>query len=231
MTTPRSSHRPIFPRNEVSSREGHRRVAGLDEVGRGAWAGPVSVGVAVVVAANSEDSMPGGCGTRSSSVRRGASRSSSPWATGASSGRSATPLRRNAISGGCGWRCSLASQRALAGLETCTRCRPGRRATGSVASDRSEFGVGICAGRCGPLWVGTPGAPRSPPPRCWPRWCATASCGGSRSTSRPTDSSGTRAIPPRCTRWRSAATGCRPSIGEAGPTWPSLPWSDGCRSR
>ena len=38
--------------------QGHRRVAGLDEVGRGAWAGPVSVGVAVVVAANSEDSMP-----------------------------------------------------------------------------------------------------------------------------------------------------------------------------
>jgi len=37
--------------------QGHRRVAGLDEVGRGAWAGPVSVGVAVV-AANSEDSMP-----------------------------------------------------------------------------------------------------------------------------------------------------------------------------
>ena len=27
---------------------GHRWVAGLDEVGRGAWAGPVSVGVAVV---------------------------------------------------------------------------------------------------------------------------------------------------------------------------------------
>ena len=29
-------------------RDGHRWVAGLDEVGRGAWAGPVSVGVAVL---------------------------------------------------------------------------------------------------------------------------------------------------------------------------------------
>ena len=38
--------------------EGHSWVAGLDEVGRGAWAGPVTVGVAVVVRGVSEDSMP-----------------------------------------------------------------------------------------------------------------------------------------------------------------------------
>jgi ribonuclease HII len=38
--------------------EGHRCVAGLDEVGRGAWAGPVSVGAAVVATAHTEDSMP-----------------------------------------------------------------------------------------------------------------------------------------------------------------------------
>jgi ribonuclease HII len=38
--------------------DGHRRVAGLDEVGRGAWAGPVSVGAAVVMAAQTEESMP-----------------------------------------------------------------------------------------------------------------------------------------------------------------------------
>ena len=29
-------------------REGHEWVAGLDEVGRGAWAGPLTVGIAVV---------------------------------------------------------------------------------------------------------------------------------------------------------------------------------------
>jgi ribonuclease HII len=38
--------------------DGHRRVAGLDEVGRGAWAGPVSVGAAVVMEAQTEDTMP-----------------------------------------------------------------------------------------------------------------------------------------------------------------------------
>jgi ribonuclease HII len=37
---------------------GHRRVAGLDEVGRGAWAGPVSVGAAVVETHASEASLP-----------------------------------------------------------------------------------------------------------------------------------------------------------------------------
>jgi ribonuclease HII len=37
---------------------GHRWVAGLDEVGRGAWAGPVSVGAAVVEPHATEDSLP-----------------------------------------------------------------------------------------------------------------------------------------------------------------------------
>lgn len=39
-------------------RAGHRWVAGLDEVGRGAWAGPVSVGVAVVHHGVAARSMP-----------------------------------------------------------------------------------------------------------------------------------------------------------------------------
>jgi len=37
---------------------GHRWVAGIDEVGRGAWAGPVSVGVAVVRAGTPMSSLP-----------------------------------------------------------------------------------------------------------------------------------------------------------------------------
>jgi ribonuclease HII len=37
---------------------GHRWVAGLDEVGRGAWAGPVSVGVAVLAPGSTSRSMP-----------------------------------------------------------------------------------------------------------------------------------------------------------------------------
>jgi ribonuclease HII len=39
-------------------REGHRWVAGVDEVGRGAWAGPLSVGVAVVHAGARTRSLP-----------------------------------------------------------------------------------------------------------------------------------------------------------------------------
>jgi ribonuclease HII len=38
--------------------EGRSWVAGLDEVGRGAWAGPVTVGVAMLARGVSEDSMP-----------------------------------------------------------------------------------------------------------------------------------------------------------------------------
>jgi len=40
--------RPSLDRERRLWKEGHAVVAGLDEVGRGAWAGPVSVGVAVV---------------------------------------------------------------------------------------------------------------------------------------------------------------------------------------
>lgn len=43
--------RPAVPTLRVERslwKEGHRWVAGIDEVGRGAWAGPLSVGVAVV---------------------------------------------------------------------------------------------------------------------------------------------------------------------------------------
>lgn len=40
--------RPTLDVERALWREGHRWVAGVDEVGRGAWAGPLSVGVAVV---------------------------------------------------------------------------------------------------------------------------------------------------------------------------------------
>lgn len=41
--------RPTLQRERRLWRAGHRWVAGLDEVGRGAWAGPVSVGIVVLV--------------------------------------------------------------------------------------------------------------------------------------------------------------------------------------
>ena len=53
--------RPVRPSLDEERRlwgAGHRWVAGLDEVGRGAWAGPVSVGVAVVEPGARPSSMP-----------------------------------------------------------------------------------------------------------------------------------------------------------------------------
>jgi len=43
-----SVQRPTLEVERHLWRQGHRWVAGLDEVGRGAWAGPLSVGIAVV---------------------------------------------------------------------------------------------------------------------------------------------------------------------------------------
>lgn len=50
--------RPTLDVERTLWRGGHRWVAGMDEVGRGAWAGPLSVGVAVVHAGIRASSMP-----------------------------------------------------------------------------------------------------------------------------------------------------------------------------
>ncbi len=54
----RGSARPGLTEERRLWRAGHRWVAGIDEVGRGAWAGPVSVGVAVVCPDARPRSMP-----------------------------------------------------------------------------------------------------------------------------------------------------------------------------
>jgi len=59
--SPAASDRPRRPglaEERRLWRAGHQWVAGLDEVGRGAWAGPVSVGVAVVCPDSPRRSMP-----------------------------------------------------------------------------------------------------------------------------------------------------------------------------
>lgn len=48
MTPARGGRPPGWSLVRALFSEGHRRVAGVDEVGRGAWAGPVAVGVVVV---------------------------------------------------------------------------------------------------------------------------------------------------------------------------------------
>jgi ribonuclease HII len=57
-TRPRPGLRPTLDRERRLWKEGHQWVAGLDEVGRGAWAGPVSVGVAVVRTGCRRNGMP-----------------------------------------------------------------------------------------------------------------------------------------------------------------------------
>ncbi|MGH9093124.1 MAG: ribonuclease HII, partial [Acidimicrobiales bacterium] len=55
---PAGSARPGLDEERRLWRAGHEWVAGLDEVGRGAWAGPVSVGVVVVHRGVPARSMP-----------------------------------------------------------------------------------------------------------------------------------------------------------------------------
>src|SRR5579875_2486745 len=52
------SNRPTLDQERSLWRHGHRWVAGMDEVGRGAWAGPVTVGVAVLPPGVTRATMP-----------------------------------------------------------------------------------------------------------------------------------------------------------------------------
>jgi ribonuclease HII len=49
---------PNLSEENVLHRRGHSMVAGMDEVGRGAWAGPVSVGVALIPAKATKRTLP-----------------------------------------------------------------------------------------------------------------------------------------------------------------------------
>jgi ribonuclease HII len=49
---------PNLSEENVLHRRGHSLVAGMDEVGRGAWAGPVSVGVALIPAKATKRTLP-----------------------------------------------------------------------------------------------------------------------------------------------------------------------------
>jgi ribonuclease HII len=54
----KAKRRPDLVDEKALWRSGHRMVAGVDEVGRGAWAGPVSVGVAVLHVAGGHGRLP-----------------------------------------------------------------------------------------------------------------------------------------------------------------------------
>ena len=57
-TSRRLSARPTLDQERLLWKDGHEWVGGLDEVGRGAWAGPVSVGVAVLPTGVTRRTMP-----------------------------------------------------------------------------------------------------------------------------------------------------------------------------
>lgn len=111
------SVRPSLDVERALWRDGHRWVAGIDEVGRGAWAGPLSVGVAVVYT---------GCPTRSiprwlrdskllTEARREAVHGSvARWCADGAVGH-ATPAECDRWGMTVAWR--LAARRALAILE------------------------------------------------------------------------------------------------------------------
>ena len=192
--------------------EGYESVAGLDEVGRGAWAGPLTVGVAVVRPRVQRRSMP--AWLRDSKMLSEARREEifdtvGAWCQAWSVGH-ASPAECD--DWGMTEALRVAARRALAGLGEAPRGRPGRRSGRPAAPPRRPLR------RRGAARSSTamPSAPRWRRPRCWPRWCGTASCARRRTTSPPTPSSGTRAIPRPSTRRHCAATAPRPSTAAAG---------------
>ena len=201
----------------------------MDEVGRGAWAGPVTVGVAIV--------------PPKATKRTHAPVAPGLQATQRSSARVHLRIRRSLVRRlGGGPRLSRGvrsvgdaggppSGRA-AGLGrplTASRCAPRRRAprpgVGPGAGGAGEFG--------GPVHPIVGGDAR----------CASVAAASvlakvvrdrlMRAESEhfpPTHSSRTRGTPRRRTRWPCGATASRPSIAAAGPSWPPCPGATGGRS-
>jgi ribonuclease HII len=97
--------------------QGHTWVAGLDEVGRGAWAGPVTVGVALMAQSASEGTMPA-------------------WLRDS---KQLSEMRRESIFASVGQWCAEWSI-GHAGAEECDRW--GMRVALRLASERALAGLG-----------------------------------------------------------------------------------------
>lgn len=112
-----TARRPGLDVERTLWRAGHRWVAGIDEVGRGAWAGPLSVGVAIVGPAGRADRVPPGLRDSKAiaEVRREAVFAEvAAWCADAAVGH-ATPEECDRLGMTRAWR--LAAFRALARLE------------------------------------------------------------------------------------------------------------------
>lgn len=115
--TPVRRRRPTLDVERGLWRAGHRWVAGIDEVGRGAWAGPLSVGVAVVHAGVRASSIPAwlrDSKTIPEDRREGAFGEVASWCADAAVGH-ASPGECDRWGMTLAWR--LAAHRALSELE------------------------------------------------------------------------------------------------------------------
>ena len=114
--TPARVTSPDLSEERALRDQGHRWVAGLDEVGRGAWAGPLTVGVAMVRRDAGEDSLPPWLrdSKQLSEARRESTFASvgawcKAWAVG-----HASPAECDELGMSTAW--CLAAERALTGL-------------------------------------------------------------------------------------------------------------------
>ena len=174
---------------------GHEVVVGVDEVGRGSWAGPLSVGAAVLPQDRRVYKV------RDSKMLTEPEREAMfdriaewcvAWAVGHASQEECDELGMSAAQ-------KLAARRAIDGLGV----EPDR-----VLIDGNWDFVG--GGRAPAASSrATPPACRSRRRRSWPRSPATGSCGPRPRTSRATTSSSTRAIP--CPRHKMALQGMGPT--------------------
>ena len=179
-TRGRSGRRPTLDDEARLWGSGHRWVGGVDEVGRGAWAGPVSVGVAVVARGSAAGSLP--AWLRDSKQLAEARREAvfddvAAWCTDWAVGHAAP---EECDRWGMTAALALAGRRALAQLVVAPDALlvDGPRDLLRRPDDGRRPGPAPGEGARRARWcrspAATPGAPRSPPPRCWPRWCGTA---------------------------------------------------------
>jgi ribonuclease HII len=109
--------RPTLSMERSLRAQGHARVAGIDEVGRGAWAGPLTIGVAVVKP-RAERSMPAWLRDSkmlSESRREDIFEAVAAWCVEWSVGH-ASPVECDEWGMTAAWR--VAAERALAGLHS-----------------------------------------------------------------------------------------------------------------
>jgi ribonuclease HII len=117
-TPPATARRPSLSMERALRSAGHACVAGLDEVGRGAWAGPLTIGVAVV-RPRAERSMPPWLRDSkqlSEAKREEIFEAVGAWCVEWSVGH-ATPQECDEWGMTKAWR--VAAERALAGLDSC----------------------------------------------------------------------------------------------------------------